>query len=70
MECKQIPILTSLSEQDIREFQLVYYQETKIPLTMAQAEAEGLSLIRFLLTFINHDLRNGNEIFGEEKNML
>ena len=65
MEYKQIPIPTSLSEQDIREFQLVYYQETEIPLTMAQAEAEGLSLIRFLLTFINHDLRNGNEIFGD-----
>ena len=56
----------NLTKQEVREFQLIHYQETHKALTMEEAREEGMSLIRFLVTIFNNDIKSGGKCFWED----
>ena len=52
---------TSLTDQQVREFQFLYWNHYKIQLTYAEAYEKGVNFLQFMTIIIN-----GNEKFFDD----
>ena len=60
-----LTIPTSLTEQQVREFQFLYYQHYKIKLTCEEAQDKGVRFLQFMTIIIEN-----NPNFTNENNSL
>jgi len=56
---------TSLTDQQVREFQLLYWQHFKIKLTYEKAYEKGVRFLQFMTIVVE----NGEDIYEKEKSI-